>query len=39
MNYFKRNYMMLWEIESYELTEEEHKKIEEIIDNDIEDKY
>ena len=24
---------------SYELTEEEHKKIEEIIDNDIENKY
>ena len=24
---------------SYELSEEEHKKIEEIIDNDIENKY
>ena len=36
---FQRNYMILWETERHELSEEEYKKLEEIIDNDIENKY
>ena len=35
----KKLHDVMGDRKSYELTEEEHKKIEEIIDNDIEDKY